>query len=639
MSAPVGMLPARLALILSAAACAAAAFWTADAVAPWGGDRTNVWHQYEFLAEGFLHGHTYLSVLPAPQLTALSDPYDPARNGPFRLWDASLYHGKYYLYYGPSPALVLMAPWELVTGHALPQRLAVAAFAAGGIAALGLLLWEVRRRHFPGLSAAALGGILLVAFHASWLPVTLRRPGIWELPIVSAAACLWWALYFLWKFHDSGGRARWAVATGAALAVLMGCRITFLFAAAAIAALSLASAAGPDGVRRPWRRASLAAPALAFAGGVALLLYNHARFGRWLEFGQSYQLWGEDYRGTRFFNPALIPFNAWTYLFSWPRFGPYFPFLHPFWANPFPSGYMGFEEIYGVLFMVPVHIAGLAALAWAWRNRLPAAPGALGLVLGASAAASAFAAMVLFCWAGACSRYTTELTAGWTVVTAVGLCVVFSRRDAAGRALRMLAAAASVWTVACVWLASAEFRGFMRQTNPRTYAAFAHALDYPSLWWAESHGTRFGPVDLVVRVPPGATGGDTVLVASGRPQRVNQLLGEARGGAIRLILAENQHVILATSAVPAPGGRLPFRLSAPWLYPPPEHPYWDAVKDPAVLKERQTLFSVEWPLGGSSTHSTRADDATDLEPAVRTGSPEDTDSPYVESIAPAAPRP
>jgi hypothetical protein len=416
---------------------------------------------------------------------------------------------------------------------------------------------------------------------------------------------------------------------------MMGCRITFLFAAATIAALSLVRARGA--VRRgvAW----LAAPALSFAGGIALLLYNHERYGRWLEFGQSYQLWGEDYRGIHFFNPALIPFNAWTYLLSWPTFGPYFPFLHPFWANPFPAGYMGFEEIYGVLFMMPVHLAGLAALAWAWRNRPSASSAAVRIVVCAAAAASVFSAMVLFCWAGACSRYMTELCAGWTVVTMVGMCVVLGS-NAYRRGARALATAAGCWTVACVWLASAEFRGFMKQTNPRTYAAVAHALDYPSTWWAASQGIRFGPMDLRVRMPSSPRIGETVLVANGRPQRVNQLLvrGDVGGKAV-LVLAENEHPVLETPAISVPADGLHLRLDAPWLYPPGESPYWDGIADPAARLERETLFSIRWDGGASEIHSVLSADATAFEPAVRGPDASNPDMPSVMRFAEAVPAP
>lgn len=628
----------RLALWLSFGACAAAAFWTAEGVAPWGGDLRNAWHHYEYLTEGFLRGHTYLSVEPAPELLRLSDPYDPAANKPYRVWDASLYQGKYYLYYGPAPAAALMLPWRILTGRELPQRLAVAAFAAIGLAALSLLFWEVRNRHFPRLSAAALAGVVIVAFHVSWLPVILRRPAFWEMPIVSAVACLWWAVYFLWKFHDSGGRARWAIAGGAALALVMGCRVTFVFAAGAIAFLFLLPLAGPGsrGTRR-WGAALLAA-AVACAGGVGLLLYNHARFGSWLEFGQSYQLWGEEYRGLHFFSPANILFNAQVYIFSLPQPGPYFPFLHPFWTDDRPAGYMGFEEIYGVVFMMPVHLAGIVGCGWAWRNRAGAAQAA-AIAVASAVCASAFAALILFSWGGACSRYMTELLGGWTVATSVGLMSVFGSEGGArpGRPLRILAAAAACWSVACVWLASAEYRGFMARTNPRTYAAVAHALDYPSQWWARERGIRFGPLAMAIRIPPGPAGARTTLMASGRPQRVNQLILERLdAGGARLVLVQNEIRVLETPPLAVAGGRLAVRLDAPWLYPPPAHPYWDGL-DPAVARERQTLFRIEWDSGGVLVHSIHSADPVRFEPAVA-GPPEsEPGSPFVESLVPAAP--
>jgi hypothetical protein len=640
-TAPGSSPAARITLWLSFCACALAALWTADGVAPWDGDLHNAWHHYEYMAEGFLRGHTYLSVDPDPRLLDLADPYDPAANKPYRIWDASLYQGKYYLYYGPAPAVVLMLPWRVLTGHALPQRLAVALFAVIGLAALALLFRGLRDRHFPRLSGAALGCIVIVAFHASWLPVILRRPAFWEMPIVSAVAFLWWAIYFLWRFHDSGGGVRWAVGGGAALALLMGCRVTFVFAAVAIAVLFLLPIGGPDarGSRR-WSSA-LVAGGLAFVGGVALLLYNHERFGRWLEFGQSYQLWGEEYRGLHFFSPRNILFNAQVYLLSLPEMGPYFPFFHPFWTDERPAGYMGFEEIYGVLFMMPVHLAGLAGCGWAWRNRAVRGTQAAAIAVAAAVCASLFSALILFSWGGACSRYIAELLAGWTIATSVGLMAVFGSEPGVrpGRAVRVLAAAAACWSIACVWLASAEYRGFMARTNPRTYASLAHALDYPSLWWSRAKAMPFGPVGMTLRIPPGPAGSRTTLMASGRPQRVNQLILERMGGGrVRLDLIQNEFLVLRTPAIDAGGGRLAVRVDAPWLYPPAASPYWDGT-DPAAARERQTLFGIDWGLGAVFEHSIHSADPVAFEPVVAGASQSEPGSPHVESMAALAPRP
>jgi hypothetical protein len=626
----------RLAAWLAFGGCALAAFWIADGVAPWAGDLHNAWHHYEYLTEGFRRGHTYLSVDPDPRLLALPDPYDPKANGAFRLWDASLYRGRYYLYYGPAPAIALMLPWRLVTGRPLSQRVATAALAAIGLAALVLLLLEVRRRHFPRLSAAALGAIVLVAFHASWLPVILRRPALWEVPIVSAAAFLWWALYFLWKFHDTG-KTVWAAAGGVALALLMGSRATFVFAAAAIALLYLPAPAGLRD-RGPGRWVAALLPAtLAFAGGAALLVYNHERFGNWREFGQTYQVFGVDYRGLHFFSPGHVLFNLQTYLFSLPQFGPYFPFLHPVSTDSRPADFMQMEEVYGIVFMMPVHLAGLAGAAWAWRHR--GEGGATAAAVAAGAAASVLTALVLFLWGAACSRYIVELVAGWTVVTSVGLMAVFGSVARPRRALRLLVSAAACWSVACVWLASAEFRGFMAVTNPRTYGAMARILDYPSQWWSRAKGVSFGPLALSVRVPPGPPGSRTILVASGRPQRVNLLVLEREGGdQARLELIQNEFVVLRTPGLAVGDGRLDLRLDAPWLYPPASSPYWDAF-DPPVARERQTLFRIESGARAFAEHSLRSADPVSFEPAIADRAQAAAGAPYVESVRPAGPPP
>jgi hypothetical protein len=33
-------------------------------------------------------------------------------------------------------------------------------------------------------------------------------------------------------------------------------------------------------------------------------------------------------------------------------------------------------------------------------------------------------------------------------------------------------------------------------------------------------------------------------------------------------------------------------MSAPWLYPPPQHPYWDGFINPAIRRELQRQFAI-----------------------------------------------
>jgi hypothetical protein len=600
--------------------------WIASGAAALEGDRGEAWHHYEYLVDGFLSGHASLSVQPAPQLLSLPDPYSPTQNGPWRLWDASLYHGKFYLYFGPTPVL-LMLPFRVVTGHHLPERWAVAAFATGGLAALALLISGIRRRHFPGLSPVGAAGILLTAMGASWLPVTLRRPDVWELPLVAGCACLWWALYFLWRCLGSAGGARWALGVGMAIALLLGSRPTGLFAGAAVIALLIDRG-------RPPGRPFLIASAVAAAGGLALLGYNVARFGHPLEFGQSYQLWGADERGVRHFSPAYLPYNAWLYLFSVPDLSPYFPFVLAVPPGGEPAGYVGIDEMHGALLALPVQLASLAAAAWAWRRRHDPDSVALRRTIWAACLSSVFAACILFCYAGAASRYITELFTGGTVASAIGLMALFGAPavGSARNVLRLLALCACAWTAGYVALASAEHRILFRKTQPAAYAVAAHLLDYPSLWASQSRGTAFGPMELTVRLAPWTGPDSSVLLMSGRPGMMNQLLLERPApGVARLVLAENfLSGVAATPDFPT-GAVVKVRVEAPWLYPPPQHPWWEGIADPVLRKDLKTRFFLSAAGASGGAHTAAFFDSTRFAPWVVTHETSGAASAWVES--------
>ena len=154
--------------------CSVAYLWTAQTIALEPERLGNLSHHYEYLVDGFLSGHLHLSVAPAKELLALPNPWDPALNDRYRLGDASLFDGKYYLYFGPTPALLLMLPWKALTGSQLPQWLACGLIASAGLAALALLLSGLRRRYFPSVTPTQLFFVVVIG-GVSWLPVVLRR--------------------------------------------------------------------------------------------------------------------------------------------------------------------------------------------------------------------------------------------------------------------------------------------------------------------------------------------------------------------------------------------------------------------------------------------------------------------------------
>lgn len=580
---------ARYAL-LAWSVCASLYLFTANGIQGNDDDDAHAWRHYEYLVDGFLSGHLYLSRAPAPEMLALPDPYDPTANSKYRMWDASLYHGRYYLYFGPTPAVLLMLPWKVITGTQMPQRIATAIFAGAGLAALTLLLAAVRRKHFTQASPAHLFWSIVFVGHATWIPVLLRRSAVWELPTITAAAGLWWSLYFLWRYHDGGRKRRWAIAAGTVLALALGARPTYLFGATAVVALFAIPLERAAPLSRYVKRLLPAALPLAI-GIVGLLIYNFERFGSLFEFGQHYQLWGSDERNVAHFSVTNIPFNLWLYLFAVPQFGPFFPFVRSV-VTDLPKGYIDIEEMHGVVFALPALLLGLAA--WRqFRTRRASEPeyGALKAVLLAGTIASLLAAGVLFCFAGGCSRYIVELVAGWSIVAGIGF-LAFFERSVPRTALRLAGVAAVVWSMSYVWLASFSFRDFARTSQPKLYYAIAHTLNYPSYWVAQMEHHQFGPILLKVRLSPTLTTGSSVLVADGRPGEVVQLEIERFGQHHAILRLRTNHLLMIETPMLELPDSFQVQCDAPWLYPPAEHPYWANFPDHGERRARQLLFAI-----------------------------------------------
>ena len=113
--------------------------------------------QYQRLADAFLHGRTWLDVHVPDWLTAMDTPYDAqargaegTASGDPSLWDWAFYHGRYYCYFGPLPAIVLFAPYKALTGMDLSTAAACAILAIAACASLIFLVQTLWKRFWKG---------------------------------------------------------------------------------------------------------------------------------------------------------------------------------------------------------------------------------------------------------------------------------------------------------------------------------------------------------------------------------------------------------------------------------------------------------------------------------------------------------
>jgi hypothetical protein len=316
---------------------------------------------FDRLAEGFRHGQLSLLEVPDPRLSALSNPFDYRERGDIPVvWDASLYQGKYFLYWGPVPALLIcMAKW--FTPLPIGDLSLTLFFVIGIMAAQAWLIAAVYRRWFAHLPAGLSVAPLLAGTFCAPLLWLLARPSVYEAAISGGQFFWLLGLVFLFKGSESGrSKIPFFVAAGLTWAAAIGCRANLAVQiAAALACLLVVF------FKQSSMRIGLVSGGIAFTLGMALLgWYNLARFNSVLETGYSYQLTGpavvSQVDGELYAASYLAP-NLYNTFLRPPQFDNEFPFIHSPWVTeamwPFfiriPSQYYYSEPVSGLLFICP----------------------------------------------------------------------------------------------------------------------------------------------------------------------------------------------------------------------------------------------------------------------------------------------
>jgi len=388
--------------------------WSSGSPFQLGKDRSDY---YNLLSDGFLAGHLHLALAPSPDLLALPNPYDPAQNVPYAVHDLSLYHDKYYLYWGPIPALLLFMPFRLLPLGDLPETLAVFLFAFVGFCFSLASLRLLARRFVPDAPRWMLGAAALALAAGNALPFTLRRVAIYESAITAGYCFSFIALYLVLTGLRDDVRPRRLALASLFVGFAVGSRPTM-----AVWGLGLLVIAVilwrrlPDRRERVRTAGALLGPVAAI--GVLLLWYNVARFGSPMDFGQGYQLAGYDPHTKHGNKVGYIPPGLWYYLLARPHLTLGFPYVHlapPPFSYPFdpPAEYDGLEPVGGMLTTVPFIAFALAApavLRGAGR-RVAGALLAVGVLI---------LLMVCFALWGATMRYEVDFASVLLIVAALG---------------------------------------------------------------------------------------------------------------------------------------------------------------------------------------------------------------------------
>ena len=182
---------------------------------------------YNLLCEGFRQGHLYVPVIPRPELLAKPDPFNPIHMSLW-LWDASLYKGHYYLYWGPVPGLCLLA-FKLITGYTkevidqwVGYAFVLGRLYAGAALILGLANYS-RTRQRPWVVGLA----ILVFGLASPTPFTVARMHVYEASLMAGQCFLVCGLLAaFWAILRESKRTLLLVLAGICWGLALGSRVS-----------------------------------------------------------------------------------------------------------------------------------------------------------------------------------------------------------------------------------------------------------------------------------------------------------------------------------------------------------------------------------------------------------------------------
>ncbi len=532
---------------------------------------------YQYLTDALLSGQTHLKLAPHPGLAALENPYAGAQGVP-RLHDATYFQGKYYLYFGVTPVVLLSAPWTLLTGTFLTDTALAWVFTAGTFLVWAGLWLSVATRYFPRLSGAPRAGGVVAIGLASYLPILIAAPMFYHVASAAGSFCLAAAFAFLIRARRDWARSAglaWLALSSLAWGLAVGARPNLLFTLPVLGATVCVLAAAGRGWR-PRLAVLLWGVVPCALVGTGLAAYNYARFGSVAEFGITYQFTAGDNRFVQLVGLKYVLPNTGAYLLSGVRYQPYFPWVEMR------------DGVFGVLPWAPF-AAGLVALAGAAVFRCAPAVGWRPLSLGlVSTAALGFLSLLVY--AVPVERYALDFLVPATAGAVVGWAAA---SDVAPRRLR---AVLQVVAAALLVSSAAHAAALALALSPGTSrsAALARVADGLVHPLERLVGVEYGAVHGRIRFqsrPEGtiepllATGGgrDVLVVEHRAGQRV-------RFGFIHFGTRSPWSEEVAVTA----GAEHQIEMDLGSLYPSREHPaFGEAPPSLASLLRRRVLVRLD----------------------------------------------
>ena len=297
--------------------------------------------QYNYLAESLLEGRVSLGIEPPACLLEMENPYDYAvramklkESGETLIMDLAYYNGKYYSYFGIVPVILFYIPCLLLTGR---QPGAGYIILALGILFVPAAFWYVRtciRKYWKSVSLGLYLLLSSVLVFGGGILYLVQNSTIYSLPfLLSLLLNLLGITCWMHAANQEEGNQEgklhkgWLLAGGICIALVMGCRPSLAIALFLAFPLFWKEIRERKFFSKQGAGNTIAVMAPFFLIGFALMGYNYARFGSFLDFGAAYNMTGFDmtHRG---FVPERFKLGFFEYFFQPLTVRPRFPYVY-----------------------------------------------------------------------------------------------------------------------------------------------------------------------------------------------------------------------------------------------------------------------------------------------------------------------
>ena len=312
-------------------------------------------------------GNFYLNFEPSEKFLELENPYDvqereKVERGVDYKWDTAYYKGKFYVYFGILPALLIFLPYNLLTGKYLKLSVVTYGFSIFIFILLKEILLKLLSRYFNKIKFKNVVYYLIILLSGTLILYANGMSRFYEVVIIAGLYFVLQGINFILNALENEKNRHLNIFCGClCLALSVACRPTDLLASIIILPylikLFIDYIKQIKNNKRNLTKLIFAVAIPYLVVGALLMWYNYVRFENVFDFGSKYQLTINNMVALEN-RIASIPVGIMCNLFSIPKFMPDFPFItHSNDIGVFYGYYYIENMIGGVFAMAPICIS------------------------------------------------------------------------------------------------------------------------------------------------------------------------------------------------------------------------------------------------------------------------------------------